>query len=117
MDQHVFARGQFRIGGQRLRYDANRVANAVGVGHNVMPADHCRTRSRRRQCGHHADQRRFSGAIGSEQAEDFACGNCEAHFLHGHEVSELLLQLLDFDRIRFHRAHRARCFSHVFIRS
>ena len=53
--------------------------------------------------------------FGPEQAEDFARVNREAHFLHGHEVSELFRQLDDFDCVCLGRVHRVRWSSSAII--
>ena len=66
------SRGELRIGRERLRNHAERLANAVGIGANVVSGDPRRAGSGRRQRGHHADQRGLARAIRAEQAEDLA---------------------------------------------
>src|ERR1700686_1341432 len=58
------ARGQLRIGSERLGDRSSGVANAVGIRDHVMPAHLCRSRSRRRQRRHHANQRGLSAPFG-----------------------------------------------------
>ncbi len=99
VNQHIFVRGQLRIGRERLRDHAEDVAHAVGIGANVVPGDARRARSRRRERGHHADQRGLARAVGPEQAEDFSLGDAEADVVHGHELAELFRQMVDFDRV------------------
>src|ERR1019366_385388 len=110
VDHHVFARGEFRIGGQGLRDDADGVANTIGIIHNVMPGHRSLAGSRRRQCCHHANQRGFASAVGPEQAEDFTVMNREIHFIHGHEIPKLLREFDDFNRVCLCRVHRVRFF-------
>ena len=104
VDHHVFARGQLRIGRERLRDHANGVADAVGIRDHVVPAHFGRSRGGRRQRRHHANQRRFSRAVRPQQAEDFPGVHREAHFLHGHEIAKLFFQFGDFDRVVFRRS-------------
>ena len=40
--------------------------------------------------GHHADERALAGAVGAEQAEDFAFGDGEADALDGLEIAVAL---------------------------
>ncbi len=104
-----FARSQVRVGGERLRNHADGVADAVRIRYHVVPADHGHARGGRRQRRHHADQRRFPRAVGSQQAEDFARMDREAHFVYSHKIAKLFFQFDDFDRIGFNCIHRRLC--------
>jgi len=106
VDHHVFARGQLRIGGERLGNHANGVADAIGIRDYVMPAHLGRAGRGRRQRRHHANQRRFSRAVRPEQPEDFTRVHRETHFVYGHEIAKLFFQFGDFDRVVICRVHR-----------
>jgi hypothetical protein len=83
VDHQVFARGQFRIGGEGLRDHANNVANAIGIPDHVVPAHLGRSGDWRGSRRHHANQRSISRAIRPEQADDFprACREARIHYI------------------------------------
>ena len=65
---------------------------------NVEAGDHGATRSWSQQAAEHANGRGLSGAVRSEEAEDFALVRLQVDVVHGHEVAEALDEILDHDR-------------------
>jgi hypothetical protein len=67
-----------------------------GSAHVNAADDRCSGRGLQ-QAAQHADRRRLSGAIASEEAEDFAGTNLERDVIDGHEAAEASAQMSRFD--------------------
>ena len=72
VDIEILFNRQIEIAGQRLRDHANSSSRFVGFFAYVVSGDVRRPRSDRDECRHHADQRRFTRAIRTQQAENLA---------------------------------------------
>src|SRR5579863_2252365 len=73
------------------------MAHFVRFAHNVVSGNPSRSRSRWRQRGEHANERRFSGAIWPKQAKNFAILYGEADGVYRDKLAESLRQLVNFD--------------------
>ena len=64
---------------------------------HVLAAEQDAARRRQLEPGDHAQRRRLAAARRPEQAEELAVANGEGRVLHGDEIAEGLLQVLDAD--------------------
>src|SRR6202043_1930431 len=89
VDQHVFAGGEFGIGCEGLRDNAEDVANAVRILDDVVAADASRAGGGRRERRHHANESGLPGAVRPEKSEDFSVRDGETDVADGDELAEL----------------------------
>ena len=66
------------------------------IGRDVVPVDDSRAARRRQKAGDHPHGGRFSRAVRPQEAQHFAFLDAEGNALHRLEVTEVLLQVLDF---------------------
>ena len=111
VNQHIFRGSELRVGSQRLRNHAHRVTHSIFVCDDVVARDSRSSGSWRRQRGHHANQSRLARAIWPEQAKNFALCDVEADVVDRHQISELLREMVHFNRVdgfQFHGVRAAR---------
>ena len=70
----------------------------VGVAHHVVARDTCAPGRRGEQCGEHADRRRLTGSVGTEEAEDLALIHDEIDAVDCLHVTEMTLETFRDDR-------------------
>ncbi len=89
---------EIRIAGEGLRNDADDAANGVGFLRHVEAGNHRPAAGDGDERGHHANERALAGAVGSEQAEDFAVVDGEADAFDGLESAVALDDVFNSNR-------------------
>jgi hypothetical protein len=94
----VLRGGQVAVERRVLEDEADVAADVVSLAHDVVAGDARAARGGAREGAEHVDGRRLAGAVGSEEPEDLAGGDLEAHAPHGLDLAEGLLEVGDLDR-------------------
>lgn len=99
----VLLAGQQLVDRGELAGDADRRANRLGPGGDVVPGDGGRSAVGRHQGGQHVHGRRLAGPVRTEQGEDRSFADLQVDAVEDHLVPEGLPQ----------PGGRNRCFCHV----
>ncbi len=70
---------------------------ASGIGRHRDPVDQDRPLGRSQNTGHHADRRRFPGAVGSDKTEDLPFCDIKAQMVNRQGLSVSFGQVMYFD--------------------
>ncbi len=92
----VFARAHALVQAARIRQRAEPAAHGDRVGGGVDAVDEHLAAIGLHQCVQTAQRRRLAGAVGSEQAGDFAVARAERHAVDGDDLAERLVQIAYF---------------------
>src|SRR5580704_3269094 len=83
----VLVDGEVEVAGKSLGNYADAATGAVGIFGDIVSGNDGAAGGDRQQSGHHADERRFAGAVGAEQAEDFSVGDVERDVVNRCEIA------------------------------
>ncbi len=83
----VFVDPHLRVEGDVFRQVAEHAAGFDRIFEKVAPVDGDLAGARRQEAGDHPDGGGFAGAVGAQDAEDFAVGNREGDVAHRREVA------------------------------
>ncbi len=111
VEVQVLLDGEILVEREPLGHVADDLLDRFALGPDVKPADPARSAGRGEQAREHPDGRGLPGAVGTEKPEDLARGNLEREAVHGDEVAEAALEILDADgevRPPVHGALRSR---------
>ena len=93
----VFAYGKVLIQAKLLRHVADVALDLVGFGANVVTQTGAVARVGREQPAQHADGRRLAGAVGTEEAVDFAAFYPHREVAHDRVATEGFREPFDVD--------------------
>ena len=93
----VLFHGEIVVKRELLRHVADILADLFGIFGDVEAGHLAVARRGSEQAAEHADDGGFSGAVGSQKAEDFALGYLEGNVVDGREIAEHFYQIADFE--------------------
>ena len=93
----VLVDGEIAIKRERLRDVADVLANELAVFFDVVAVDSCVTFRRHEQAAEDADERRFAGAVRTEQTEDLAARNLQRDVVERAKRAEVFRDVLHVD--------------------
>lgn len=99
MEAEEFASGLLLVEGGVLEGDADAAADLVGLGYGVVAGDGDGAAGGEEEGDEHSDDGGFAGAVGSEEAVDFAALDGEIDVIDGLDGAEAADQGAGFDGV------------------
>jgi hypothetical protein len=96
MNDRKPARSHFAIGRRALGQVADAALGLQRLCFDVEAADADAALGGGQEAGDHLHRRRLAGAVGTQEAEDFAGADGETHLVDGQQIPVSLRQILDF---------------------